>query len=320
MDYIDLKPFAILRERLEETLRGVVALVPNMIAAIVFLVVTWLVAKGVRWLLSNLVFRRRMRPALRNALLVLVSTVIWFCGLLITATIALPGLTPGEALAGLGIGSIAIGLAFKDIFENFLAGILIMLRKPMRIGDFVECQGITGKVEEITIRDTFLRQTDGVLVMLPNAFLYKNPVHVLTDLELRRTTITVGVAYDEDVAAAQKVIETAVENLESVDRRQPIQIFAQAFGSSSIDFEVTWWTGSRPVDIRRSRDEVVEAVKSALEAAGIEIPFPYRTLIFKEPLEVDGLPDGRNGERAATEAARLRKRHPPKRRSPRKPP
>jgi small conductance mechanosensitive channel len=294
VDYIDLKPFAILRERLEETLRGVVALLPNIIAAIVFLIVTWLVAKGVRWLLTNLVFRRRMRPALRNALLVLASTVIWFCGLLITATIALPGLTPGEALAGLGIGSIAIGLAFKDIFENFLAGILIMLRKPMRIGDFIECQGITGKVEEITIRDTFLRQTDGVLVMLPNAFLYKNPVHVLTDLELRRTTITVGVAYDEDVAEAQKVIETAVENLESIDRRQPIQIFAQAFGSSSIDFEVTWWTGSRPVDIRRSRDEVVQAVKSALDAAGIEIPFPYRTLTFKEPLEVDGLPDGRN--------------------------
>ena len=77
-----------------------------------------------------------------------------------------------------------------------------------------------------------------------------------------------------------------VEGLQSVDKRRPIQIFAKAFGSSSIDFEVTWWTESRPVDIRMSRDEVVEAAKSALDKAGIEIPFPYRTLTFKEPLEV----------------------------------
>jgi small conductance mechanosensitive channel len=298
LDFLDLKPLAILRERIEELLRGVVTLLPNIIAAVVFLIVTWLLAAAVRWLLSSVVFRKRMRPALKNALLVLSTTAIWFCGLLITATIALPGLTPGEALAGLGIGSIAIGLAFKDIFENFLAGILIMLRKPMRIGDFVTCEGITGKVEDITIRDTFIRQTDGVLVMLPNAFLYKNPVHVLTDLDMRRTTIMAGIAYGENIGEAQKVLQGAVEGLQSVDKRRPIQIFAKAFGSSSIDFEVTWWTGSRPVDIRMSRDEVVEAVKSALDKAGIEIPFPYRTLTFKEPLEVAQMSESRGDDPA----------------------
>ena len=68
--------------------------------------------------------------------------------------------------------------------------------------------------------------------------------------------------------------------------RRPVQIFAREFNSSSIDFEVTWWTGSKPVDERRSRDEVVAAVKRALDEAGIEIPFPYRTLTFKEPLSL----------------------------------
>jgi len=287
---IDLHPFVILRDRIEDLLRGLVTQLPNLIAATVFLIATWLLAKGVRWILSRAFFSKRMRPALKNALLVLSSTVIWFCGLLIAATIALPGLTPGEALAGLGIGSIAIGLAFKDIFENFLAGILLMMRKPMRIGDFIECEGVEGKVEDITIRDTFVRRTDGVLVMLPNAFLYKNPVYVLTDLDLRRTTITVGIAYGESISEAQKVLYSAVEKLQSIDRRRPVQIFAKAFGASSIDFEVTWWTASRPLDIRQSRDEVVEAVKSALDDARIEIPFPHRTLTFKEPLEVETQP------------------------------
>lgn len=287
MDGIDLSPLVILRDRIEELLRGLVGHLPNLIATLLVLAVTWLIVRGVRWLLSNALFPKRMRPALKSALLVLVSTIVWFAGLLIAATIALPGLTPGEALAGLGIGSIAIGLAFKDIFENYLAGILLLMRKPMRIGDFIECEGIEGRIEEVTIRDTFVRSTEGVLVILPNAFLYKNPVHVLTDLKTRRTTIIVGVGYGEDVAAARKVIRDAVENLESVDKTGPIEIFAKAFGASSIDFEVTWWAASGPVDIRASRDEVVEAVKSALDEAGIEIPFPQLTLTFKDPLEVE---------------------------------
>ena len=83
---------------------------------------------------------------------------------------------------------------------------------------------------------------------------------------------------------AREVIAKAVATVDSVREDQPIQIFAQAFNSSSIDFEVTWWTGSKPVDIRSSRDQVVAAVKRALNEAGIEIPFPYRTLTFKEPL------------------------------------
>lgn len=290
---IDLSPFAILTNRIEELLRGLITQLPNLIAAAVFLIATWLIARAARWFLSKVMFTKRMRPALKSALLVLVSTIVWLCGLLITATIALSGLTPGEVLAGLGIGSIAIGLAFKDIFENYLAGILLLLRKPMRIGDFIECESIDGRIEEVTIRDTFVRRTDGVLVILPNAFLYKNPVLVLTDLDLRRTTVNVGVGYGENIAGAQKVIRASVEGLQSIDKDRPVEIFAKAFGASSIDFEVTWWTGSGPLDIRRSRDEVVEAVKSALDDAGIEIPFPHRTLTFKEPLEVATDPGSR---------------------------
>jgi small-conductance mechanosensitive channel len=122
-------------------------------------------------------------------------------------------------------------------------------------------------------------------VVIPNAQLFKNPVTVRTDLDRRRVTIRCGVAYGEDVDNARDVIYKAVEGLETVDTDQGIQIFAQAFGASSIDFEVTWWTGSQQVEVRASRDKVVAAVKRALDEAGIEIPFPYRTLTFHEPLE-----------------------------------
>jgi len=289
LDDVSVKPLAILSDRIEERLRGSVGHLPNLLAAFIFLVLTWALARSIRFLLSKFIFGARMRPALGNAILALVSVSIWIFGLLLTATIALPGLTPSEALAGLGIGSLAIGLAFKDIFENFLAGLMILMRKPMRIGDFIECEGIAGKVENITMRDTYLRRTDGVLVMLPNGFVYKNPIRVLTDLNLRRTTVMVGIAYSENIANAHKVLETALSGIKSIREERPVEIFAQGFGSSSVDFEVTWWTGSQPVEIRRSRDEVIAAIKSAFDTANIEIPFPYRTLTFKGPVPIGNI-------------------------------
>lgn len=241
---IDLAPFEILKGRLEDVARDVIALSPNIVAAIVFILLTWAIVAALRWTVDRVLSMRRVRQALKEAVTTLVSVVGWIVGILIAATIALPGLTPSEALAGIGIGSIAIGLAFRDIFENFLAGLLILLRQPMRIGDFIECQEVSGVVERISIRDTYLRRTDGVLTMLPNAFLYKNPVRVLTDQALRRQDITVGVAYGENVDDARGVIEKAVSQVGSVNTSKPLQVFAKEFNSSSVDFEVAWWCGS----------------------------------------------------------------------------
>ncbi len=286
MPDIEVHPLELLSEKLETIVATFISLLPNITAAAVLLLLTWAIVAVARWLLGQSLRRSRMREALRQALITLIATAIWIAGIVVAVTILLPGLTAAKLLAGLGLGSIAIGLAFKDIFENFLAGLLIMMRQPMRIGDFIECEDVAGNVERITIRDTYLRRTDGVLVMLPNAFLYKNAVRVLTDLDKRRERLIVGIAYGEDVAAGRAVIREALEGVESIDHARPVQVFAHAFSSSSIDFEVTWWTGSRPVEVRGSRDQVVEAIKSALNEAGIEIPFPYRTLTFKDPLRL----------------------------------
>lgn len=295
-----VEPVEILIEQLRQIAEGAVEMGPQIIVALVLLIITWLIDRAVTFGFSKTMQRTRLRPALVDVLNKIVSIGVWIGGLLIAATVVFPTLTPGNLLAALGLGSIAVGLAFKDIFENFLAGLLILFREPMRMGDHIEVNNVDGQVTKITVRDTYLRRTDGQLVLLPNAMLYKNPVYVLTDQALRRTTIIAGVAYGEDVDESRKVITEAVEACDSVSKNKPIQIFAQKFADSAIEFEVTWWTGSRPVDVRSSRDEVVAAVKRGLDEAGIEIPFPYRTLVFKQqPLEIEG------GQ--ATAAARGRK-------------
>ncbi len=283
----DIQPEQILSNQLMDIVRDLIAMLPQILIAIIVLSLTYLIAMGVRSLAKRLLRRSRLRKSLKNLFELLFSIAIWLVGIMIAAIIAFPDLTPTKILAGLGIGSVAIGFAFKDIFENFLAGIIILLRKEMRIDDFIECEGLEGKVENILVRETHLRQTDGQLVIVPNSMLFKNPLRIRTDIDQRRTTIICGIAYSEDVAHGRDVITQAVNSCSSViTDEQPVQIFAQEFADSAINFEVTWWTGSLPVDIRRSRDEVITAVKQALDEAGIEIPFPYRTLTFNEPLQL----------------------------------
>ncbi|PRY22257.1 small-conductance mechanosensitive channel [Aliiruegeria haliotis] len=279
-----MEPIRILSEQLTNFAREIIALLPNFLAALLVLALTLLVARFAGLIARKVLTRSKARPSLLAAVASILRLLVWITGFLIAATVVFPNLTPTKLVAGLGIGSIAIGLAFKDIFENFLAGFLILLRKPMRIGDDIECEGLSGTVEEISIRDTFLRKRSGELVIVPNSHLFKNPVKILTDTELRRISLVVGVAYGEDAAAAKDVIESAIQKINSPDAEQPAQVFAVEFNSSSIDFLVRWWAKSAPPDEHVSRNAAVLAIKAALDDAGIEIPFPYRTLTFAEPL------------------------------------
>ena len=276
--------------------RGFLRQLPLILAGIVVLFLTWAVAALLKKTGNRYLPQNRFRASLRELIIRLMVIAIWILGIFLSMTIMFPDITPGRALATLGLGSIAIGFAFKDIFENFFAGVLILWRFPFDPGDFIECEGIMGKVEDVTIRNTLIRQMTGELVVIPNATIFKSPVYVLTNLPHRRVTFVAGVAYGEDVDKSREVIQAAVARCQTVHKDQPIQIFAQEFAESSINFEVTWWTAPLPVDIRRSKDEVVAAVKRALDDAGIEIPFPYRTLTFKGPIETKAVHGNGNGD------------------------
>ncbi|MEQ8348908.1 MAG: mechanosensitive ion channel family protein [Sneathiellaceae bacterium] len=278
-----------IHERILGHLHGLLAASPRILGALLAVVLTGLAAWAVRRLIEQGGGRLRFRTALVEVIGMLAAALVWVLGLLTASAIAFPSVTPADVLTALGLGSIAIGFAFKDIFENFFAGILILLREPFAIGDHVECDEIEGAVERISVRDTHVRQTDGQLVVVPNAKLFQNPVTVRTNLSFRRARIICGIAYGEDADRAREVIHDAVTAVDSVrDDIRDVQVFAHGFGESSIDFEVAWWTGSRPVDIRTSRDQVVRAVKRALDAAGIEIPFPQRVVTLRQ--------DGRDRE------------------------
>lgn len=272
---------------LEETLRGIwesfIDHTPYLAAGLIVLILTAILANLIGRFFYKLAKKAALRGSLQDLIQRLASITTWLLGLLLTAMLIFPGLTPTRALGGVGILSIAVGLAFRDMFENFFAGILLLWRFPFENGDYIQCQELTGRVEDISVRMTQIRQVTGELIVVPNSFLFKNPVYVLTDTPRRRIELTVGIAYDEHVDKAIPVIEEALKNCNTVDRSLPLEVFMAEFASSSVDIEVTWWADSTPVGQRRSRNQVISAIKNALDEQGIEIPYPYRTLVFKEP-------------------------------------
>ena len=280
---------SILIERVQDMVAGFIRTVPQLALALVVLLITWGIANLARSIVRRIAARAGVRPSLGALFVTLAGIAVWIFGVLVALAVLLPGVTAGSLLAVVGFGSIAVGFAFKDIFENFLAGILIMMRRKMRIGDHIECEGVEGRIEQITLRETYLRRLDQQLTIVPNAYLFTNPVRIITDADLRRHDLVVGVAYGTDLDQAADVIMTAVRGLELVNRAKPVEVFAREFSDSSIDFTVRWWSGSKQVEMHKSRDQVVRAIKRALDDAEIVIPFPQLTASFSQPLRVERL-------------------------------
>ena len=291
-----------LSKSLAELWNGFVAMVPQIIIGLIVLVLAVFLSSLAKKVARTLSEKAHLRPNLVDLFGILARILVLFLGLMVTASIIFPSFGVGQLVATAGLVSVAIGFAFQDIFENFFAGILILLNFPFKQGDFIQCDGVTAKVEDITVRMTKLRQTDGQLVLMPNSTLYKNNIVVMTNKPKRRLELAVGIAYGEDVAKGRSVILDAVKGCDTVDTSgDSPEVLAVNFGASSIDFDVIWWTKSSPIDGRRSKDQVVEAIKKALDDAGIEIPYPYRTLTFSknEPDIIRAIAGGRSGEDGA---------------------
>lgn len=266
---------------------GFIKHLPNLIAAIIILVLTLFVARLAKTIINRIFRGDKIRRELLNLAKNLLGLGIWLGGFAIAAIIVFPSLSPANLFAAIGLGSVAIGFAFKDIFENFLAGIMILGREPMRIGDFIECEDVEGSVETILIRETHVRKTDGQLVILPNAMLFKNPVFIRTDRPKRRHRMMIGVDYGCDLAVAKTALESALDECGTNLDKEASEVRLIGFGSSSIDFEILWWTRSQPKNMRASYDELAFLAKRALDKEGISIPFPQTVLSVRDEVELD---------------------------------
>ncbi len=275
-------------DRIEGYIEGFWWILPNLGIAVVVLVISLIAANVVRQAVLR-VFKRRSRPDLAAMLAGAARWGVIGLGLLIVATIIFPSISPADLLSTLGIGSIAIGFAFKDILQNWLAGLLILLRQPFRQGDQIIVGKHEGTVEHIEARATLIKTYDGRRVIIPNSSVYTDAVTVNTAFPLRRSQYDVGIGYGDDIDQACGIIINAIRGLEGVADDPPPEAFAWELAGSTVNVRVRWWTHSKRSEVVRVQGRVVGAVKKALTEAGIDLPYPTNVVLLHDQTEeVDG--------------------------------
>tara|TARA_R110002073_G_scaffold7245_12_gene41407 strand:- start:2295 stop:3422 length:1128 start_codon:yes stop_codon:yes gene_type:complete len=215
--------------------------------------------------------------------------VLIFVGLILAVAIMAPSITPGKLLTSLGIGGVAIGFAFKDILQNFMAGLLILLNEPFKIGDQIASGDHEGTVESIETRATLIKTYDGKRVVIPNSQIYTNPVVVNTAYDAIRTQYDVGVGYGDDLRQAAKIILQTLESAEGVVSDPAPDVVATELGGSSVVLRARWWTAPERANVVRVGNSVISDIKEALDDAGIDMPYPTNvTLLHDQTEDRDG--------------------------------
>lgn len=266
-----------------ETLR----LLPGLGIALAVFLLFLVLAHWTRKAVQHLNARRFQH----NLVIVLGRMAQWgiiLLGLLLAITIAFPSFTPANLISALGITGIAIGFAFKDIFENFLAGILILINEPFRIGDQIIFGEFEGTVEKIEARATMMRTYDGRLVVIPNAELFKGSFIVNTAFPTRRLEYDVTIGNGDDIALAKELMLGVLNRLHGIEASPAPDALVLAYADYGVTIRIRWWIKPpRRADALDIRDAVLCAVKPALTRNGIDLPYPTHQVLFHNQTEAD---------------------------------
>jgi small-conductance mechanosensitive channel len=225
----------------------------------------------------------------RNLGLVLGRLAQWttiLIGLFISLSIVIPTLKAGDLIQLLGISGVAIGFAFRDILQNFLAGILILLTEPFQLDDQIVFKDFEGTVENIQTRATTIRTYDGRRIVIPNSELFTNSITVNTAFENRRLEYDVGIGYGDDIDEARRLILEAIHETEGVLQEPAADAIVVDLAASTVNIRARWWIQPPHwANVLDLQDQVLTAIKNKLTANGIDLPFPTQQILFHDQTE-----------------------------------
>lgn len=281
------------------------SLLPNIVVGIVFLFVFTILSYAVSRFIRSY-FERKERIDLGNILSDLGFWLLVILGAGISLTIIMPSVKPGNLVASLGIGSIAAGFAFKEILQNWLSGLLILLRMPFRRGDQISVLDAEGTVMRIEPRATILRTYDGRDMVIPNTMVFSNIVLVHTSQKTRRVEMDLTVGYDYEVRHITQIIQTALLDIDEILDEPFPQVMCWELGSTSLGIKLRWWIDSERSEEVISRARAVQAIKEAFEANDIDPTDPQ--LIYYKSAGALPTAEGGNKDGAKTKAAKPKKK------------
>jgi small conductance mechanosensitive channel len=189
-------------------------------------------------------------------------------------------------VGGTGLIGLAVGIAFRDITENFLASIFLSMQRPFEMGDLVEISGVTGYVQQLNVRTTIVMTLDGNLVQIPNATVYKSTLRNFTTNANRREDFVVGIGYDDSIIDAQEIARRVLADHPAVlDNPEP-SVLVDGLGTATVNLRVYFWLNGCEHSWLKVRSSVIRLVKRAFQANGISMPDEAREVVFPRGVPV----------------------------------
>ena len=252
----------------------------NLLMALVIFVTGRWIAKGI----SKVIKRLMKKAELDEILTSFIGNIIYFALLIVVIIAALDqlGVNTSSVLAIFATAGLAVGLALKDSLSSFAAGVMLVLFKPFKAGDFIEAAGITGVVEKLRIFSTVLRTGDNREITVPNSQIYGGTIVNYSARDTRRIDMTFGIGYDDDIKKAKALIEEAMGEDQRILKDPEPVVLLMELADSSVNFAVRPWVNSSDYWVVRS--DLMEKVKEKFDANSISIPYPQTDVhLISEP-------------------------------------
>jgi len=271
---------------LKDLARGFVRLLPLIVVALVVIAISWIFARLTEYLLRLWLRARSLSHLLREVMARTGGMLVMLAGLYLVLRIA--GLTQLAltVVGGTGLIGLVLGIAFREITENFLASLFLSLQQPFREGDLVEVAGVTGYVQRLTSRTTVLMTLDGNQAQVPNSTVFKSTIRNFTSNPNRRDDFIVGIGYDDSIPFAQEVaLKVLAEHPAVLDEPEPL-VLVENLGPSTVNLRVYFWLDGGQHSWLKVKSSVIRLVKRAFQDSGISLPDEAREVTFPHGVPV----------------------------------
>ncbi len=242
----------------------------SVLLAIIVLIIGLWVIKRINKVISKTMDKRNIDPSLKPFLLSIIGALLKI--MLVISVASMVGVEMTSFIAVLGAAGLAIGLALQGSLSNFAGGVLILILKPFKVGDFIEGAGYSGTIREIQIFYTYMTTVQNQEIIIPNGELSNNPIQNYSFHDTRRLDMTFGIGYTDDIDQAKSILWDLVKNDDRFLKEPAPDIFIEALADSSVNFRVRAW--AKRSDFWDIHNNLSEKVKKAFDQAGIGIPFP----------------------------------------------
>ena len=254
---------------------------PNIILAILVLILFYLLAKYSVKLIRRLLEHKNVARSIINISTSVVKVIVIAIGFFVALGVLDLNKVLTSVLAGAGVVGLAIGLALQGTLHNTFSGVILSFRPELEVGDWIESNGFSGEVIEVNLRNVVIKQSDNNLVVIPNVKIVENPFKNFSNTQRSRVSLSCGVGYESDLEVVEKIAKSTISELFNQENLEEVELAYTEFGDSSINFTIRFWAEvSKQRDILFAKHKAIVALKKAFDENDINIPFPIRTLDF----------------------------------------